>query len=298
MLRALLATAVLALIKGVHASLRRMQPIGSLASFVQDGLEPPKQDKQDRKHEKRLIQPFHYDQRLLVCNAFHSELETPISLTKNGDIIFIEGEALEYRDCRYSKVSVKKGDKLDFFTTDNIAGGTFEVADLPHEDALLLLVLENSKNESYPMFAQSYTFPLRARGKAQLAVVDTTEKGDKANLHISKIHKNPLPVDSLEPMAHPPVTESVDLAFNEVYELEGGNFTLELKAPVRTGLKNPAKTLQLKGDADYVLLRIADAKGGDMLVAFPPPDQSGAMSASASICSIMLSTVFLMVQLR
>lgn len=288
-MKALLVTAALAFIKGVHASLRRMQPTGSLASFVQDGLTPPKQ--------KRVIQPFQYDQRLLVCNAFHSELETPISLTKNGDIIFIEGEALEYRNCRYAKVPVKKGDKLDFFTTDNIAGGTFEVAELPHEDAVLLLVLENSKNESYPMLAQSYSFPLRAQGKAQIAVVDTTLKGDKAKLHISKLRAiqpvQPV-VDSLEPVEqHVPVEGSVDLAFDEVYELERGNFTMEVKDLSHKEMKNPPKAMELKGDTDYVLLRIASAKGSDMLVAFPPAEQSGAMSAS--FCSIMLTSAFLMV---
>jgi hypothetical protein len=293
MLGTLLATAFLAFIKGTCASLRRGQP--TLASFVQDGLKPskdltPKDLKPAKPKRDRLIQPFQYDQRMLVCNAYHSELGTPISLTKNGDIIFIEGEALDYHDCRYAKINVKRGDKLDFFTTDNIAGGTFEVTDLPREDAVLLLVLENSKNESYPMVAQSFTFPLRAAGKAQLAVVDTTEKSDKAKLHISKERAHFQTLDSPE-QQFPPV-DSMDLAFNEVYELEGGNFTLALKAPARKGVRNPAKALELKKDTDYVLLRIAGEKGGDMLVSFPP-EQGGAVRTSLSF--IMLIAAVLMV---
>lgn len=293
MLKTLLAAAFFAFIRGSFASLRVGQPTsGSLASFVQDGLKPNKDLPPAKPKRNRLIQPFQYDQRLLVCNAFHSELETPISLTRNGDIIFIEGEALEYRDCRYAKVHVKKGDRLDFFTTDNIAGGTFEVADLPRENAVLLLVLENSKNASYPMIAQSYTFPLRSAGKAQLAVVDTTEKGDNAKLHIAKSRVHVQKVESLDTQTAP-VEESMDLAFNEVYELQGGNFTMALKAPVRKGEKNAVRTLQLKPDSDHVLLRIPGVQGGDMLVAFPPPEQDGAVSAS--LYSIMITTALLMV---
>jgi len=292
MQKTLLAASLFAF-RGAFATLKLGQPnSGSLASFVQDGLKPNKDLPPAKPKRDRLIKPFQYDQRLLVCNAFHSELETPVSLTKNGDIIFIEGEALEYRDCRYAKVHVKKGDRLDFFTTDNIAGGTFEVADLPRENAVLLLVLENSKSESYPMHAQSYTFPLRAAGKAQLAVVDTTEKGDKVKLHISKSRVHVQNVETLDTQLAP-VEESTDLAFNEVYELEGGNFTMALKAPVRKGEKNTVRTLQLKPDTDHVLLRIAGAKGGDMLVSFPPPEQDGA--ASASLCSIVLTAALLMV---
>jgi len=285
----LLATSALAFISGTYASLRRSP--SSLASFVQDGLTPSKE--LPKAKQQRLIQPFQFDQRLLVCNAFHSELETPISLTKNGDIIFIEGEALEYRDCRYAKVHIKKGDKLDFFTTDNIAGGTFEVADLPQEDAVLLLVLGNSKNESYPMLAQSYTFPLHVQGKAQLAIVDTTEKGDNAKLHVSQIHALQHAADSLDAQ-QAPVEDSIDLEFNEVYELQTGNFTMELKAPAHKGSKNPSKALELKGDADYVLLRIDGTKGGDMLVSFPPPEHGG---AEISCCPLLLTTALLMVSI-
>merc|ERR1719272_293947 len=152
-----------------------------MASFLQDWTQPV----------HSIVQPMVYDQRLLICNTYEAESESPVSLSRNGDLIFIEGEALNYGECRYAPSTVRKGDKLDFKTTDNMQGGTFEVTDLPEEDAMLLLVLQNNGpitvDSSRPMASQSYTFPLHVDGKAELAVVDATNKKGVAALHISKL---------------------------------------------------------------------------------------------------------------
>lgn len=246
----------------------------SLASFDQDWALPLRE---------KIVQPMVYDQRLLVCNAFQAETDAPISLSKNGDVVFIEGEALAYEECRYAPVSVRKGDKLDFATTDNIAGGTFEVTDLPEQDAMLLLVLQNSMNQSFPLTSQSFTFPLHnTGGKAKLAVVDATAGRRGALLHIAR---------SL------PTKDDSDIDFNQVYELDNGTYSVSLQAmpgpegaahDLPHGLelgKHAHRLLNLQGDRDYVLLRIGGERGEEEhFITFPGSQSGSAVSTLGGLC--------------
>lgn len=229
----------------------------SLASFDQDWAKPLREG---------IVQPMEYDQRLLVCNAFVSDLDNgPIRLRKDGDDVFDEKDAIVYPECRYAPVTVRKGDKLDFATTDGSAGGTFEVTDLPEEDAMLLLVLQNGINASFPITSQSFTFPLHNMGKAQLAVVDATAgTSGKAQLRIIK----DLPTKAEE-----------ELNFNEVYEIETGNYSVSLHGMVLEGAvhdlpheaemgKHSSEVLELQADQDYVILRTG-SQSHEMLVTFP-----------------------------
>merc|ERR1719174_1302276 len=91
---------------------------------------------------------------------------------------------MAYRSCKDFTTPLKSGDKLEFKVGDASAG-TFSVADLPQNDAVLLLVIHRHDQVSTAVSFESHVFANLLN--AQVAVIDTYKGSMKASPRIKDI---------------------------------------------------------------------------------------------------------------
>merc|ERR1719191_2309535 len=88
---------------------------------------------------------------------------------------------MSYKSCRDFMAPLMAGDKLEFKVSDASAG-TFAVADLPQNDAVLLLVIHRHDQVSTAVSFESHVFANLLN--AQVAVIDTYKGAAKATPRI------------------------------------------------------------------------------------------------------------------
>jgi len=206
-----------------------------------------------------LVEPIRFNQRLLVCNAYPSK--NSISVEKNGHETLAAGDkSIPFRGCQYIPGQLQKSDQLSVAIEDVEMHSTFEVADLPASDAILLLVVE--KRAKSPMIAfQSFAFPSgSSRQEATIAVIDAVPGHSSAKLQMAD-HIEPSEEHEEKEQKLPKRTE--ELVFNRVYSVEEGSYDASVSE------SKQAKVVTLSSSNNYVLLRTGGAGFDEELVVFP-----------------------------
>jgi len=229
-----------------------------------------------REGETSLVVPLAYEQRLLICNAYPSDLA--MNVRKNDHEPLTGGDGgIAFRQCRTMATKVQKQDKLFFQLQDQVVEGTFEVGDLPLGDSVLLLVL--TRRPASPIIAfSSFAFsPDVESGEAQLAVIDAFVGNSSAAHRAARLRVEGR--ESGEAQAQNGLRVE-ELNFDRVYAVSEGSYNasvVELSTGNASQFSEPSRQIKLAGKGNYVVLNTGD--GGrfpQLLTVFPeePLDHS------------------------
>jgi len=227
-----------------------------------------------------MVQPFRFDQQLIICNAYPSS--SPVRIRRNQREVLADGKnALPFRQCRYIRSQVQPHDKLDVMLRDVEVHGTFEVGSLPTSDAVLLLVLEKRAEDSPLVSFRSYAFPTGSgKRDAQLAVIDAF----KSNATVPHLWME----DHMTGKEEKTVSKRVEqLSLNRIYSIEEGSYDASIGG-------HGAKTvLKLERSRNYVVLRTGEeGRFPESLVLYPEQGpRSGSIAATHAAGVLMLVAV-------
>jgi hypothetical protein len=129
-----------------------------------------------------FVRSLEFNHRLRVCNAY--PYAAPLDLF-NGHKKLTQSP-MPYKACEDFASQLKAGDKLEFRVGDSTAG-TFSVADLPNNDAILLLLIHRHDTLSTAVSFESHVFANLLN--AQVAVLDTYKGSEKASMKIRDASK-------------------------------------------------------------------------------------------------------------
>lgn len=237
-----------------------------------------------------LVKPLKFNQQLLACNAYPNK--SPISVVKNEHESLIgKGDALPFGECRYLQSKVLKGDQLDFGLRDTDVKGTFEVGELPVNDAILLVVI-GKREKSQSVSFQSFAFPSAAgRQEANIAVVNTFvgNSSDPKLLIEEHSSKN----------IQTPSKRMEQLAFNRIYSVDEGDYDASISDIHRDSLSagqelTRKKTVRLSKNQNYVVLRVGGGEYDESLIVYPSenPSESGAKQTLIRWCRAIFPKSF------
>eukprot|EP00444_Apocalathium_aciculiferum_P061276 CAMPEP_0183608026 /NCGR_PEP_ID=MMETSP0371-20130417/183754_1 /TAXON_ID=268820 /ORGANISM="Peridinium aciculiferum, Strain PAER-2" /LENGTH=315 /DNA_ID=CAMNT_0025820151 /DNA_START=74 /DNA_END=1021 /DNA_ORIENTATION=- len=271
-------------------------------------------------HVGSFVTPLEFKHQLRVCNAFANsakmdvfrgaesltaETSMPYKSCRDFDAPLKSGDKLEFRDvfrgaesltaetsmpyksCRDFDAPLKSGDKLEFRLGD-ASSGTFSVADLPNNDAVLLLVIHRHDSVSAAVSFESHVFA--ALESAQVAVIDTYRGKDRA---VAKIMDKSALAQKDQKAA--PV-RSEQLRYDSVVAVNPGEYEVQLDAA--DGKQESRASLVALKHESYVVLRVGvEGEHGEQfpseLVVFPNPDPAALHSAAAqpfaSLASVSLA---------
>jgi len=135
-------------------------------------------DRLQLRHDgSSFISSLAFKHKLRVCNAYPYKLPMDVFLGKDK----LTQEPLAYKSCDEFSQPLKAGDKLDFKVGDSTAG-TFSVAELPNNDATLVLVIYLHDTSSTAVAFESHVFSNLVN--AQIAVIDAFRGATKATPRI------------------------------------------------------------------------------------------------------------------
>jgi len=239
--------------------------------------------------EPNVVQPLSFEQQLLVCNAYAGG--SPMSLKQNGHgPQAADQRDIKFQECRQISSRVRSKDKLDFVFGNSAIQASFQIGELPDNDALLLLVVEKRDNVSPLVSFKSFAFPSHADGKnAQLAVIDTF-KGKSSRPHLRM-------EDHVNSKEKKTISKRVEqLSFNRIYAIEEGNYEASiadhaLDDEVAHGAKNEKTTFHLAKRHNYVILRTGDGNLHQSLVVYPNLPKSAAGPLSVGLAAALLVTI-------
>jgi len=242
--------------------------------------------------DKDVVQPLRFQQELLVCNAYPSDMQ--MTLKQNGQAMLSrEQNGLSFRDCKQVSTNIKQKDKLDFVLEGAGVEGTFEVGELPNSDATLLLVVERRDARTPLVAFQSFAFPKRAEGKdAQLAVIDTY-KGNSSMPHLRM-------EDHIAGKEQRTVSKRVEqLNFNRIYAIEEGTYDASISDHVQAAKGGDMamleervtgkRMLHMTKSRNYIVMRTGDDRHfPQSLVIFPPPEVKSSAVMNAPVYMALL----------
>jgi hypothetical protein len=245
-----------------------------------------------------VVKPFSFDQKLLVCNAYPSDV--PIECWRGAkNLLGKHSNPVGFRECRYVQGGVQAKDKLDLSLSGQELKSTFEVGALPNTDAILLLVPYRKPGSPLIRF-QSFAFPQGgAREEAQLAVIDTFAGNTSAARLLMQDHLDetqapqPKSADGKAVSFKAAPKRQEQLNFDRVYSVEAGLYdaSVDDAKAVDDAFKSSNKVVNLAKDGSYVVIRTGDDRFGESLVVFPETPmpkkpklvQSGARSLSSGL---------------
>jgi len=232
-----------------------------------------------------LVEPMHFDQRLLICNAYPST--SPAAIMRNGkEVLPGERTAIGYQECRYIPAKIQTHDRLEFGVRDFEVEGSFEVGLLPSSDAVLLLVLEKHTGSSMISF-QSFAFPKSTdRREAQLAVINAFS-GNSSAPHLKM-------EDRVSGKEVKMVAKRIEeLNFNRVYSVEAGEYDASIEGSDHKGEpttereveRKAKKVVKMAKSENYVILRTGGGDFEESLVVFPEPTPDAFRSGSSRLAA-------------
>jgi hypothetical protein len=214
-----------------------------------------------------FVRALEFKHRLRVCNAY--PYAAPLDLYRGKEKL--TQASMPYKECEDFKVQLKAGDKLEFRVGDANAG-TFSVADLPNNDAVLVLVIYRHDTLSTAVSFESHVFANLLN--AQVAVIDTYKGADKATLKIK---------DSAKTKS----ARSEDLRYDSVVAVNPGEYEVML-----VGSDNAEKaksSLVALNRESYIVLRVGvEAQSGQAypqeIMVHPKSDPSVLHSGTPACC--------------
>jgi hypothetical protein len=191
---------------------------------------------------------------------------------------------MHYKSCKDFLAHLKSGDKLEFKVGDASAG-TFSVADLPQNDAVLLLVIHRHDTLSTAVSFESHVFANLKN--AQVAIIDTYK---------GKAQSTPKIMDAAEKGK---TSRVEDLRFDSVVAINPGLYEVEL-ADSAGDVKAKSQLVALTQES-YVIIRTGvEAQQGPAypqeLLIYPNSDVSALHSSAMSFAKAsfaMLALVFM-----
>lgn len=229
-----------------------------------------------RKHvggaDQGFVKPLEFQHRLRVCNAY--PYSAALDVYQDGSEKLTADEPMQYKSCRDFASPMKAGDKLEFKVGDASAG-TFSVADLPNNDAVLLLVIHRHDTLSTAVAFESHVFANLAN--AQVAVIDTYKGKQSATPKI----RDEATTNS---------TRSEELRYNSVVAVNPGRYNVALD-DVDGKEKSQGELVALNHESYVVIRTGVEAQNGESfpeeLIVFPQSDakmlpHSGSFSAGLS----------------
>eukprot|EP00444_Apocalathium_aciculiferum_P023993 CAMPEP_0183419952 /NCGR_PEP_ID=MMETSP0370-20130417/26122_1 /TAXON_ID=268820 /ORGANISM="Peridinium aciculiferum, Strain PAER-2" /LENGTH=280 /DNA_ID=CAMNT_0025603795 /DNA_START=76 /DNA_END=916 /DNA_ORIENTATION=- len=235
-------------------------------------------------HVGSFVTPLEFKHQLRVCNAFANSAK--MDVFRGAESLTAE-TSMPYKSCRDFDAPLKSGDKLEFRLGD-ASSGTFSVADLPNNDAVLLLVIHRHDSVSAAVSFESHVFA--ALESAQVAVIDTYRGKDRA---VAKIMDKSALAQKDQKAA--PV-RSEQLRYDSVVAVNPGEYEVQLDAA--DGKQESRASLVALKHESYVVLRVGvEGEHGEQfpseLVVFPNPDPAALHSAAAqpfaSLASVSLA---------
>lgn len=230
-----------------------------------------------------FVKALEFKHRLRVCNAYPYAASLDVFRGKGEKLT---GEsAMPYKGCRDFSVPLQAGDKLEFKVGDASAG-TFAVADLPQNDAVLLLVVHRHDTLSTAVSFESHVFSNLAN--AQIVVLDTYRGKAKAHTSIMD-SESPAKKEKKEQ------ARSEELRFDSVVAVNPGHYEVALTGD--DGETKAKTDLVALGHESYVVLRtgIESQQGATYpqeLVVFPKSDPAMLHGAASTTSMTVLLAAF------
>jgi len=264
--------------------------VPALSAVVDHSLKP----RSSATADANLVQPLDFQQDLVVCNAYGGK--TPMHVKQNGQHIHGHVRGIPFKQCREISGQVRSQDKIDVDLGS--IQGSFEIGDLPANDAFLVLVVEKRDTQSALLAFQSYAFPVTPDGDvAHLAVIDTL----KETSHFPSLRMEDHVTD--QPGQKKLLSKRIQqLKFNNVYNIEEGIYDATMldhdhvagsEERGRQVSKGSKRLLNLRKNKNYVVLRIGDGKLMGQSLAVYPDLNSGTMRCTVALVSMFVSFLLL-----
>lgn len=229
-----------------------------------------------------FVRALEFKHQLRVCNAFPFSASLDVFLSKEK----LSDQAMAYKTCKDFSAPLKSGDKLEFKLGDASAG-SFSVADLPNNDAVLLLIIHRHDQLSTAVAFESHVFSNLAN--AQVAIIDTYKGSAKATPRIKD-------ADTKAPNGQ---ARSEELRYSSVVAVNQGKYDVELAGADGKVKANTA--LVALNHESYVILRTGvESKSGpaypEELVVYPNSDpaalpHSGAPARRTPLAAFLVALV-------
>lgn len=198
--------------------------------------------------QKYISTALAFKQTLRICNAY------PFSA---GGVSVLEN-VISYKNCADIDHSLTEGDQIDFHSGSDISVlvGSFEVSELPKNDALLLLVLQPHDDISTGVKFQSHIFS--NSDDAQVALLDAyagpiLQGTDNMITIADKKIENPKYEQRKE-----------ELNFNTVVAVNNGDYEVYVK-----GDRMSKKYLHAHRGTKYSIVRVGVASSEADKIAYP-----------------------------
>lgn len=217
---------------------------------------------------------------LRICNAYPYSYPMDVYLGKNK----LTESAMPYKSCGEFHPNLKAGDKLDFKVRDSSAG-SFSVAELPQNDAVLVLVIYRHDTLSTAVSFESHVFANLLN--AQVAVLDAFKGKAEAIPRIQDIKSQ-----QDEHVEH----RSEELRFDSVVAVNQGLYEVTLMN--MAGEQKARHQLVALNRESYLVVRcgVQAAQGQsypEELMVFPESDPRALGSAAkTSLFAAVLATFF------
>jgi hypothetical protein len=231
-----------------------------------------------------FVKALEFKHSLRVCNAFPNVAELDIFRGKEK----LTNSPMPYKGCRDFTSPMKAGDKLEF-KVGEASQGTFEVFDLPNNDAVLLLVIHRHDQSSTASAFESHVFANLKN--AQVAIIDTY-KGSAQSTPRIKDKATPSKTDK-QPKEAP---RSEELRYSSIVAVNPGIYEVDLDD--KDGKVESTSELVAVESESYVVLRVGvEAKSGPSypqeLLVFPKSDPSGIHSGAAgrALMTVLLASI-------
>lgn len=232
-----------------------------------------------KDYHSTLIRKIEFKHRLRVCNAYPYGGPLDVYRAKEK----LTDEPMAYKACKEFKIQLLMGDKIMFKVEDQHVG-TFAVASMPENDAILLLVISRHDTDSAAVSFESHIFANLLN--AQLAVIDTYKGQSKATLRI-------------EDNSQADKKRSEELRYDSVVAINPGRFNIVLSGDADK--KHPASRhadLVAVNREAYVALRVGvEAEKGtsypEEVIVFPHSDELLFNSANHFSWALLLAVLVL-----
>jgi len=250
--------------------------VGSLRAFVGSRAEG-------------FVRALEFKHRLRVCNAYPFAASLDVLRGKTDKLT--GDDPMPYKACRDFMAPLHSGDKLEFKVGD-MSTGTFSVADLPSNDAVLLLVVHRHDTLSTAVSFESHVFANLE--SAQVAVIDTYKGVAKATTRI-------MDAKPAKDAKAPTASRSEELRFDSVVAVNPGVYQVMLAD--KDGKEEAKSELVALAHESYVVLRTGvEAQQGQSftqeLVVFPKSDKAslhsfaGRFEAPLALLVALFTSVF------
>lgn len=225
-----------------------------------------------------FISTLQFKHVLRVCNAFPYEHPIDVYLGKEK----LTESPMPYKKCEEFHPTLNAGDKIDFKIGDSGAG-SFSVAELPSNDAVLVLVMFRHDTVSTGVSFESHVFSNLLN--AQVAVLDTYRGATTATPRIR---------DEKEHHDASQVQRSEELRYNSVMAVNPGLYEVLLENAA--GNMTVKHELVALNKESYMVMRCGiESKTGrsypEELMVFPQSDRKMLQGAASTLKPMFLATL-------